>query len=184
MCAFCIPVSAPGPARGSLPARSLPSLQVQFCHVAPTPLSSIPYRLICTTASTQSFWNQCLPHTFHRDGGYTPSNPNFSLPSLCFPQFQSLSFHALMKCKFRNPFPLIFMQIGGGGIPLFLLPSSVPFIPFFFSFTYDLQLQTKCCFNTCPEDVHPPYYWSRQSAAANSPRVTFLRFCGFQGCTY
>jgi hypothetical protein len=34
---------------------------------------------------------------------------------------------------------------------------------------------------TCPEDVHPPYYWSRRTLPANSPRATFLRFPGFQG---
>jgi hypothetical protein len=37
-------------------------------------------------------------------------------------------------------------------------------------------------FDTCPEDVHPPYYWSPRTLPANFPRATFpsfLRVSGF-----
>src|SRR5712692_7685917 len=42
-------------------------------HLDSTPLSSNAYRLSYTTGAPQLFWNQCVPHSFHRDGGCTPS---------------------------------------------------------------------------------------------------------------
>ena len=38
-----------------------------------SPLFSSSYRLTYTTGAAQLFWNQSLVHTFHRDGGCTPS---------------------------------------------------------------------------------------------------------------
>src|SRR6266568_5075149 len=87
-------------AEGSLLAASLP----------------IPVRFTQLLSRRQPASITPLPATLTKTAGCVPTIPILELISPITTIILVVSFQTLTKCKFRNSFVLIFMQIGGGGV--------------------------------------------------------------------
>ena len=113
----CLPSKGSSPrnlrAPASLRENLLSLRQVHFHPLAPTPSSPICYRHTYTTDVSQLFWNQRVPHSFHRDGGVPPLFPFWNSSPFYLLSFLSIA----CGNPFCNPFLFNFIQEWGVGVP-------------------------------------------------------------------
>jgi hypothetical protein len=101
-------------------ARIAPTHRLSALLLHSTPLLSIASALFSSTALTQPFSFQSLPHSFYRNGGIPPSRYLHRLALLqspLFPVVHPVSLQPLTKCSSRNSFALTTTHFHGGCIP-------------------------------------------------------------------
>jgi hypothetical protein len=102
----------------SLSFQTLTDSPTQRTHRNPFEIN--PFRIIYIATEGVPPTLPILVYPELRRVWFTQSTAKGTYPSL-ITVIQALSFHALTKCKFRNSFVLIFIQIGGG-VPPHLVP--------------------------------------------------------------
>jgi hypothetical protein len=136
----------------------------------------------CKSLSKQTTLTLFRSHTYEKQGGggvLWLTSPLLASAFIHANESTNYPLHVqfLTNCPFFIPFVLIFMhRTGGVGGPFRSILSQRSNVPTFRRCDVPTFRRSYVRPVTCPDDVHPPYYWSEHLPPTNFPRIIVPSF--------